>query len=42
MARAHAIAPVIEDPPHQQRFGFRSIGRVIVQLFGEFGLDGIE
>ena len=42
MARAHAIAAVIEDAPDQQSFGLPPSGRVIVQLFGQLGLDGIE
>src|SRR6266550_399346 len=42
MARAHAIAAVIEDPANQQCVGLRSYGRVIVQLFRQLRLDGIE
>ena len=42
MARAHAIAAVIEDAADQQRLGLRPCGLVIVHLFGQLGLDGIE
>src|SRR5688500_4188356 len=42
MARAQAIAAVIEDPANQQRLGLCSCGRVVVQLFRQLCLDGIE
>ena len=42
VARAHAVAAVIEDAADQQRLGLHPCGLMIVQLFVQLGLDGIE
>ena len=42
VARRHAIAAVIEDAADQQGLGPRPCGLVIVYLFGQPVLDGIE
>ncbi len=42
VARRHAIAAVIEDAAGQQGLGLHPCGLVIVHLFGQLGLDGIE
>jgi hypothetical protein len=39
---AHAIGAVIEDAAGQQAFGIGSCCLVIIRLFVELGLDGIE
>ena len=42
MARAHAIAAIIKDPACQQGLGSHADGLVVVRLFIQLGLDGIE
>src|SRR5258708_38405028 len=42
MARAHAVAAVVEDASGQQRFRFHPGRLVTVILLVQFGLDGIE
>ena len=42
VARRHAVAAVVKDPPGQQGLGLHSRGLMIVHLFGELGLHGLE
>jgi hypothetical protein len=42
VARAHAIAPVIEDATGQQSLGLHSRHLMTVHLLVQFGLDGVE
>src|SRR6266446_3644730 len=42
VARAHAIAAVIEDTADQQGLGLHPCGFVTVHLFAQLGLDGLE
>jgi hypothetical protein len=42
MARAHAVALVVEYPAGEQSFGLHPFGRVIVLLLVQLRLDGIE
>ena len=38
----HAVAAIVEDAAQQQRLGLHPCGLVIVHLFGQLGLDGLE
>src|SRR6516165_4492277 len=42
MARAHAVAAIIEEAADQQTLGFGRFGLVVVDLVVQLGLDGIE
>src|SRR6478672_9551726 len=42
MARAHAIAAVIEDAASQQGLGVHPCGPMICRLLAQLGLDGVE
>jgi hypothetical protein len=42
MARAHAVAAVIEEAADQETLGFGPFGLVVVDLLIELGLDGIK
>jgi hypothetical protein len=42
VAWGHAIAAVIEDPSRQQRLGPHPCGLMMVHLFAQLGLDGVE
>src|SRR6516162_3769567 len=42
MARAHAVATVIEEAADQQPLGFCPFGLMVVDLLVQFGLDGFE
>src|SRR6476620_400604 len=42
MARAHAIAAVVEDTADQRGLGLHPCGFVTVHLFAQLGLDGLE
>ena len=42
MARAHAVAAVIEEAADQQTLGFGPFGLMVVDLVIQLGLDGIE
>ena len=42
MARAHAVATVIEETADQQTLGFGPFGLMVVDLLIQLGLDGLE
>ena len=42
MARAHAVAAVIEDAAGQQGLGVHPCGPMICRLLTQLGLDGVE
>src|SRR6476660_5048722 len=42
MARAHAIAAIVEDTADQQGLGLHPCGFVTVHLFAQLDLDGLE
>src|SRR6516162_1558876 len=42
MARAHAVATVIEEAADQQPLGFGPFGLMVVDLLVQLGLDGLE
>ena len=42
MARAHAIAAVVEETADQQTLGFGPFGLMVVDLLVQLGLDGFE
>ena len=42
MARAHAVATVIEETADQQTLGFGPFGLMVVDLLIQLGLDGLK
>ena len=42
MARAHAVAAVVEEAADQQTLGFGPFGLMVVDLLVQLGLDGFE
>jgi hypothetical protein len=42
MARAHAVAAVIKEATDQQTLGFGPFGLMVVDVFIQLGLDGLE
>ena len=42
MARAHAVAAVIEEAADQETLGFGPFGLMVVDLVIQLGLDGLE